>query len=318
MPIESNSVFHVPVLAKEVISQLEPKSSGCYLDSTVGGGGHARLILEASSPDGCLYGIDRDDEAICAATHTLKPYGSRVRLRQGNFRAAQEIYKNSTFDGILLDLGVSSHQLDTPGRGFSCDRDGPLDMRMDRRNTLQAAHLLATLSKTELVRVFHDFGETHFSRQIAKAIVTQRAKAPVRTTAELAGIVRKAVPVSRERKSVVQVFQALRIMVNDELDAFREGLKELFSMLLPGGRMAVICYHSLEGRIVKNYFAGLADPCICPPDLPVCGCGRIPQAKVLTSKPVRPSRAEIESNPRSRSALLRVVEKLDVSKGQSE
>ena len=314
MPIESNSVFHVPVLAKEVISQLEPKSSGCYLDSTIGGGGHARLILDASFPDGRLYGIDQDEEAIRAASHALKPYGSRVRLRQGNFRAVREIYKKSTFDGILLDLGVSSHQLNTPGRGFSCDRDGPLDMRMDRRNALQAAHLLATLSKTDLAMAFHDFGETHFSRQIAKAIITQRAKAPVRTTTELAEIVRRAVPLRKERKSVVQVFQALRIMVNDELGALSKGLKELFSMLLPGGRMVVICFHSLEDRIVKNYFAELADPCICPPDLPVCGCGRIPQAKVLTRKPVRPSRAEIESNPRSRPALLRVVERLDLRK----
>jgi 16S rRNA (cytosine1402-N4)-methyltransferase len=318
MPIESNPVFHVPVLAKEVISQLEPKSPGCYLDGTVGGGGHARLILEASSPDGRLYGIDQDEEAIRAAAQALKPYGSRVRLKQGNFQAAREIYQNLAFNGILLDLGVSSHQLDTPGRGFSCDRDGPLDMRMDRRETLQAAYLLKTLSERELSRAFRDLGETHFSRQIAKAIVTQRAKAPVRTTSELAGMIRKAVPVRKERKSVVQVFQALRIMVNDELGALANGLKELFSMLLPGGRMAVISYHSLEDRIVKNYFAELVDPCICPPDLPVCGCGRIPQAKVLTRKPVRTSRAEIESNPRSRPALLRVAEKLNASKGRAE
>lgn len=273
------------------------------------------MILEASSPDGRLYGIDQDDDAIRAASHTLKPYGSRVRLSRGNFRAVREIYGELTFDGILLDLGVSSHQLDTPDRGFSCDRDGPLDMRMDRSKTLRAAHLLATFSETELIKAFRDFGETPFSRQIAKAIVTQRRKAPVRSTAELADIVRKAVPVRRERKSVVQVFQALRITVNDELGALREGLKALFSMLLPGGKMAVISYQSLEDRIVKNYFAELVDPCICPPDLPVCGCGRIPQARLLTRKPVKPSRAEIESNPRSRTALLRVAEKLDVRKG---
>jgi len=317
MPIEHNSVFHVPVLAKEVISQLEPKSSGCYLDCTVGGGGHARLILEASSPEGRLYGIDQDEEAIRAASQALKPYGPRVKLRQGNFRAAREIFRNLTFNGILLDLGVSSHQLDVPGRGFSCDRDGPLDMRMDRRKTLQAAHLLTTLGEKELNRAFRDLGETNFSRQIAKRIVAQRAKAPVRTTIELASLVRNAVPASKERKSVVQVFQALRIMVNDELGALGEGLKELFEMLLPGARMAVISYHSLEDRIVKNYFAELADPCICPPDLPVCGCGRIPQATILTRKPVKPSRAEIESNPRSRTALLRVAEKLNAGKNRS-
>lgn len=315
MPIQSNSVFHVPVLAKEVIAQLDPQSPGRYLDCTVGGAGHARLILEACSPDGSLYGIDVDDQAISAATQALKPYGSRVKLSQGNFRAAREIYQKTTFDGILLDLGVSSHQLNTPGRGFSCDQDGPLDMRMDRRSILQAAHLLATLSETELARAFRDFGETHFSRQIAAAIVNQRMKAPVRTTSELAAIVRKAVPVRRERKSVVQVFQALRIMINDELGALRDGLKELFSMLLPCGRLAVISYHSLEDRIVKNHFSELADPCICPPDFPVCGCGRKPQARVLTRKPVRPSSAEIESNPRSRSALLRVAEKLNPGKG---
>ncbi|MEA1997187.1 MAG: 16S rRNA (cytosine(1402)-N(4))-methyltransferase RsmH, partial [Gemmatimonadota bacterium] len=285
-----------------------------YLDGTAGGGGHSRAILEASAPDGCVYALDRDEEAIREASAALSAFGDRVTIRQGNFSRAGEIFPNLVFNGALIDIGVSSYQLDTPLRGFSCDRDGPLDMRMDRSGRMDAAQVLAEADEYKLAKVFRDFGETPFSRRLAREIVSRRDQEPIRTTGRLAGIVRSAVPRRYERKTLVLVFQALRIFVNHELELLSRGLETLFKMLEPGGRLAVISYHSLEDRLVKRFFAGLANPpCTCPPGLPVCSCGRVPQASLPVRKLVRPTESEVAANTRSRSARLRVVEKLDLA-----
>jgi len=297
-------------LLEELISLLEPRSPGRYLDGTLGGGGHARALLEASSPEGCLWGMDRDREAITEASIVLEPFAKRVSLLHADFRHARELLPGLVFEGILLDLGVSSHQLNTAKRGFSCDRDGPLDMRMDAAQGRTAAQILAESEEKELSRLLYDYGEEPFNRKLAREIVKTRQLNPIRTTGELAEIVRRAVPRKAERKSLVRVFQALRIRVNDELGALESALESLFEMLAPGGRLAVISYHSLEDRLVKRFFKRQANPCTCPPGLPVCACGRTPVAKVLTRKPVRPKIQEIESNPRSRSARLRLVQKL--------
>jgi len=297
-------------LLEELISLLEPRSPGRYLDGTLGGGGHARALLEASSPEGCLWGMDRDREALTEASIVLEPFAKRVSLLHADFRHARELLPGLVFEGILLDLGVSSHQLNTAKRGFSCDRDGPLDMRMDAAQGRTAAQILAESEENELSRLLYDYGEEPFNRKLAREIVKTRQLNPIRTTGELAEIVRRVVPRKAERKSLVRVFQALRIRVNDELGALESALESLFEMLAPGGRLAVISYHSLEDRLVKRFFKRQANPCTCPPGLPVCACGRTPVAKVLTRKPVRPKIQEIESNPRSRSARLRLAQKL--------
>ena len=309
MVMYSKSSFHRPVLLEEVISLLNPQPPGRYLDGTVGGGGHARAILEASSPEGRLWGLDRDMEAIEEATTVLEPFGERVKLIHGDFRHARELLPGLSFDGILLDLGLSSHQLDTVTRGFSCDRSGPLDMRMDAGQGSTAAQVLAESGEEEIRRFFREYGEEPLSRKIAREIVKSRRLNPIRTTGELAEIVRRSVPRKFERKSLARIFQALRILVNDELGALESALEPLLEILAPEGRLAVISYHSLEDRPVKRYFKRQANPCTCPPDLPVCICNRTPGAQVLTRKPVRPKLKEIESNPRSRSARLRALQK---------
>jgi 16S rRNA (cytosine1402-N4)-methyltransferase len=302
--------YHIPVLLSRVIEILEPGSGGSFLDATVGGAGHSRAILEAAPAGGRLYGLDQDSDALERAAGVLEKFGGAVVLMQGNFRSAAEIYKGIKVDGALLDLGVSSHQFDTATRGFSCDRDGPLDMRMDGRGGMTAARLLAEADEKELAGIIQRWGESSFNRRIAKAIVERRREKPLESTLELAELIRSAVPRLEERKSVVQVFQALRIAVNDELGALEDGLEQLFGMLNTGGRLVVIAYHSLEDRIVKRYFARLTTGCTCPPGLPFCACGNKPQAEQITRKPVRPDADEIERNPRSRSALLRAVRKL--------
>jgi len=308
MPPES--AYHTPVLAREVIELLAPRPDGIYLDGTAGGGGHARSILEASAPGGRLFALDRDEDAVRAAGYALEAYGERVAIRQGNFREAHGILDGTAFDGILLDLGVSSHQLDSAHRGFSCDRNGPLDMRMDKTSGASVAEVLARIDQTELARAIREYGESRFSRKIARELVRRRDETPLTETAQLAEAIRSAVPRQAERKNVVQVFQALRILVNDELGALRDGLDVLFSMLVPGGRLAVISYHSLEDRLVKRFFSRLTKSCICPPQAPVCTCGGRAAARPLTRKPVRPQAQELADNPRSRSAKLRAVEKM--------
>jgi 16S rRNA (cytosine1402-N4)-methyltransferase len=307
---------HVSVMPVEVLELLAPRPGGIYLDGTVGGGGHARLILESSSPDGRLIGLDRDPAALAAAAEQLQPFASRVVLRQGSF-AELDLHLAELgielVDGILLDLGVSSHQLDTAERGFSFREDGPLDMRMDPRQSLNAAVLLARAESSELKRIFYEYGEERWAGRIAREIVRIRDDKPLTTTRQLADLVSRVVPGGYQPHRIhpaTRVFQALRIAVNGELEALKEGLSIALRYLRPGGRLVVISFHSLEDRLVKQGFRAAASTCTCPPRLPVCVCGRTPEVKVLTSRGVRAAEAEVIANPRARSAVLRAVERL--------
>lgn len=312
-----NDAFrHVSVLPGEVLELLAPRPGGIYLDGTVGGGGHARLVLEASSPDGRLIGFDRDPAALAAAAALLAPFGERVTLCRGNFAEIDEQLAAlgiNQVDGILLDLGVSSHQLDTPERGFSFREDGPLDMRMDPAQPASAADLLARADTEELKRIFREYGEERWAGRIAREIVRVRGETPLVTTRQLAELVCRAVPggyVPQRIHPATRVFQSLRIAVNGELDALAVGLAAAMRSLRPGGRLVVISFHSLEDRLVKQGFRAAANPCSCPPRLPVCACGRAAEIRILTPRGVRPAEAEIIANPRSRSAVLRAIEKL--------
>lgn len=302
---------HQPVLYQEIILALEPKPGGIYVDGTLGAGGHAWGILQASEPDGRLLGLDLDPVALAIASERLAVFGDRAILRQASFTTLQEQLTAVGWefvDGILLDLGLSSMQLDTPERGFSFQADAPLDMRFDPRNPQTAADLVNNLPEGELADVLYQFGEEHRSRQIARAIVRER---PVSTTKELAEIVARA---SRSRKRGIhpatRTFQALRIAVNRELQALEEVLPLAVAALRPGGRLAVIAFHSLEDRIVKQYFRLESRDCICPPEQPICTCEHQASLKEIVRRPIRPTEAEIERNPRARSARLRVAERI--------
>jgi 16S rRNA (cytosine1402-N4)-methyltransferase len=307
---------HVSVLAREVIDWLQPRSGGVYLDCTLGGAGHSRLLLEGSSPDGRLLGLDRDPAALAAAAIELESFGERITMQHGNFAEAQELVAQNDFDqfdGILLDLGVSSHQLDTEERGFSFRGEAPLDMRMDPTRGRTAADVIAELSPEELTRIFYEYGEERWSRRIVRRIVETRTERPITTTRELAELVADVVPRSADTIRIhpaTRVFQALRIEVNGELDAIREGLAAVVPLLKTGGRLAVISFHSLEDRIVKHFIRDQALSCDCPPRLPVCSCSRVAILKVLTRRGVKATTEEVAANPRSRSAILRVAEKL--------
>lgn len=307
---------HVSVMPGEVVELLVPRPGGIYLDGTVGGGGHARLILDASGPDGRLVGLDRDPAALAAAAAVLAPYGERVTLCHGSFAglAGQLVGLGiDRVDGIVLDLGVSSHQLDTPGRGFSFRDDGPLDMRMDSTQRMTAAILLAEEDAQELKRIFRDYGEERWAGRIAREIVRTRDASPLESTRQLAELVCRAVPGGYQPQRIhpaTRVFQALRIAVNGELDELATGLVAAMDRLSPGGRLVVISFHSLEDRLVKQRFRAAANPCSCPPRLPVCVCGRTAEVKILTPRGVRPAEAEVIANPRSRSAVLRAIERL--------
>jgi len=304
---------HASVMPGEVLGLLEPRAGGTYLDGTVGGGGHARLILEASSPDGRLIGLDRDPAALARSTDVLAPFGDRAVLRHARFAEADRVLAElgvPAVDGILFDLGVSSHQFDEPTRGFSFRADAHLDMRMDPTTGPTAADLLATASVAELTRIFRDYGEERWAGRIARRIGRERAEHPLTRTRELAELVRDVVPRGRVPARIhpaTRVFQALRIAVNAELDQVAEGVARAIDLLTPGGRLAVISFHSLEDRIVKRLFQKEAQGCICPPRLPVCACGHRPRVELLTRKGVRPSAEEVEENPRARSAMLRAV-----------
>ncbi len=295
---------------------LAPRSGGVYIDGTVGGGGHARLILEKSSPDGFLLGIDRDAEAIRKAYQTLSPYGSRVFLYQGSFAVLDQALQaagKAAADGILLDLGVSSHQLDMDARGFSFLREAPLDMRMDASTGMTAQEAVNTLDEEELARVFRDYGEERFARRIARRIVERRAEQPLTSTLELAELVREAIPgrgAAYRIHPATRVFQALRILVNGELDHLRRGLEKAVDFLAPEGRLAVLTYHSLEARIVKEVFRRETTGCICPPELPVCVCHHQPRLALLAGNGIKPGEEEVAANPRSRSAVLRGARRL--------
>ena len=309
-------------MADEVLRFLEPHHGGVYLDGTLGGGGHARLILDASAPDGILIGLDRDAAALDAAKRHLAFFGDRVVLCQGNFADMGTHLDRlgiDSLDGILLDLGVSSHQLDSPERGFSFREEGPLDMRMNPEEGVSAATVVAEADTGELKRIFREYGEERWAGKIARAIVMDREKTPFVTTLQLAELVSRVVPGGRVPQRIhpaTRVFQALRIHVNGELESLRAGLNASQKRLKIGGRMVVISFHSLEDRMVKQTFRTLATGCLCPPRLPVCVCGHKPAVRVMTRKAVRATENEINSNPRSRSAVLRAMEKLPVEDDQ--
>jgi 16S rRNA (cytosine1402-N4)-methyltransferase len=314
--VEAVSFSHLPVLPEEVLALLDPAPGGIYLDGTVGGGGHARLILEASVPDGRLIGLDRDPSALRKAAEVLAPFGDRVVLRHRNFSEAAGVLSElgiSGLDGMLLDLGVSSHQLDEASRGFSFRGEAPLDMRMDPTSGPTAADLVNTAAAEELARIFREFGEERWAGRIARRIVQVRQQHPLTTTRQLAELVRDAVPGGKAPARIhpaTRVFQALRIQVNQELEHISRGIAEAIDLLNPGGRLVVISFHSLEDRIVKRFFQEEAKGCICPPRLPTCVCNHRPSLELLTRKGVRASDAEVEANPRARSAVLRAVRRI--------
>ena len=302
---------HEPVLLSETISLLEPRSEGLYLDGTLGGGGHAEAILEASSPVGRLIGLDRDPRAIEHSRIRLGRFGGRVELHERNFATLAESPELAAvrLDGALLDLGVSSAQIDEKARGFSYRQDAPLDMRMGPRGE-PARDLLARADIDDLTEIIRRYGEERHARRIALAIVRERERQPIETTGRLREIVEQAVPRSEHAlKSVARVFQALRIAVNEELESLSSGLPQIVERLVDGARLVVISYHSLEDRIVKRYFRDLASDCVCPPDLPVCRCDKRSEAVILTRRPLTADRAETDRNPRARSARLRAIER---------
>jgi 16S rRNA (cytosine1402-N4)-methyltransferase len=302
---------HEPVLLAETMALLDPRSDNLYLDGTLGGGGHAEAILEASSPAGRLIGLDRDPHAIRHARARLERFGNRVELHERSFAEIAEISEldSAGLNGALLDLGVSSAQIDEKARGFSYRQDAPLDMRMGPRGE-PARDLLARADIDGLTEIIRSYGEDRHARRIALAIVRERERLPVETTRRLREIVEQAVPRSEHPlKSVARVFQALRIAVNEELESLSSGLPQIVERLVEGARFVVISYHSLEDRIVKRYFRDLATDCVCPPGLPVCRCDKRSEAVILTPRPLTPAPAETERNPRARSARLRAIER---------
>ena len=305
--------IHEPVLLEEALSALQPTAGRLYVDGTVGGGGHAEAILEASGPDGRLVGFDRDDRAIAAAAMRLARFGDRVTLHREAFSGLAKRLTKVGCDGVLLDLGVSSPQLDEPGRGFSFQDDGPLDMRMDRRQPVTAEQLVNELESDELATIFWELGGERRSRRIARAIVEQRGMQRLETTTQLADTVERACPRRGARTHpATGVFQALRMAVNEELSQARFGLDAAWSVLKPGGRLAVITFHSGEDRLVKQFSRGLAKPYTVrgEVDVPELREPREPLARELNRRAIKPSAAELERNPRSRSAQLRALEKL--------
>ena len=302
---------HLPVLLKECMAQLNLRDGCDYLDCTLGGGGHSSQIL-AGIQGGSLTGLDRDADAIAAATGRITD--PRFQALRGNFHDAQALTGGRKFDGILADLGVSSHQLDVRERGFSYHDDAPLDMRMNAEDPVTAAQIVNERSEDELNRIFRDYGEEKWARQIARVICDRRRQAPIVTTSQLVAVIDAAIPKKFREKDgshpARRVFQALRIAVNDELDPLADSIRMLADMLKTQGRLCVITFHSLEDRIVKNTFRELANPCTCPPEMPVCVCGKKPTVKLITRKPITASAEELAENPRSRSASLRVLEKI--------
>ena len=306
---------HLSVLPDEVISFLNPADGKTYLDGTLGGGGHASLILE-KAPGAFLVGIDRDQTALAAAGARLATHGDHARLLHGDFADVAELLSSlgiTGLDGFILDLGVSSHQLDTRERGFSFQQDAPLDMRMDTSSGETAAELVNTLPEAELERIISEYGEERWAKRIAAFIVKERAVSPVATTFRLVDIIKGAVPKAKWDDRIhpaTRTFQALRIAVNTELESLEQGMRAALDLLKPGGRGVIISFHSLEDRIVKHVFREYLGACTCPRQLPVCVCGNQPRVKILTSRPVSATAEETDENPRARSAKLRAVEKL--------
>jgi 16S rRNA (cytosine1402-N4)-methyltransferase len=305
---------HVPVLVPELIESLRPEPGKRYLDGTLGGGGHSEEILIKSHPDGQVLGLDRDDEAIAAADERLRRFDRRFVARQASFADAKDILTEigwNTVDGVVLDLGISSQQIDSPERGFSFRAQARLDMRMDRRQVLDAQEIVNSFSGDELERIFRDYGEESAARRIAQAIVAERRQRSIQTTTELVRIVERVKGRGqRQHHPATQVFQALRIAVNQELRHLERFLQSGFEILRPGGRMAVISFHSLEDRMVKTAFRKWSRTCLCPPRVLRCRCGWSQKVKLITKKPIVASASEIHANPRARSAKLRVVERV--------
>jgi len=303
---------HIPVLLSETLENLAVRPDGIYIDGTVGGAGHSREIASRLGENGLLIGLDRDPDAVAAATQRLQAFPAKVI--QGNYSQMRQILDSLNIlvaDGILLDLGVSSHQLDEPERGFSYHADAPLDMRMSQEG-ISAYDIVNHWDEQALRKILYEYGEEKFAGNIAAAILRAREISPVKTTGELAELVRQAVPQKyrRDKNPCKKTFQAIRIAVNDEFGHLRLGLEAAFACLKSGGRLAVITFHSLEDRIVKQQFAAWCRGCTCPPDFPQCVCGNKPKAKLITRKPITAGASELEQNHRSHSAKLRVIEKL--------
>jgi len=308
---------HIPVLLNECIEGLNIKPDGIYVDCTLGGAGHSSEIAARLSPKGRLIGIDQDIEALSAAKKRLAPYDNVVYVHN-NFSEIKKIAEDlslysSGVDGFLLDIGVSSHQLDEADRGFSYNYDAPLDMRMDQRKPLSAHTVVNTYSLEDLTRIIRDYGEERWAKRIAEFIVSERQIKPIDTTFELVSVIKKAVPKAARAEGhhpAKRTFQAIRIEVNGELDILESSLRTMVDLLKSGGRLCIITFHSLEDRIVKNTFRELENPCTCPRDFPVCVCGKKPVVKIITRKPVVAGDEELKLNRRSHSAKLRIVEKL--------
>lgn len=307
---------HFSVLLEECIENLDIKPDGTYVDGTAGGAGHSSKIAQRLGEGGLLIPIDQDEDAIAVITKRLAPYGDRVKIVRDNFSNIKGVLDGlgiESIDGLLLDLGVSSYQLDTAERGFSYMADAPLDMRMDNRAARSAYNVINEYSADELKRIIYDFGEERFAPKIVAGIIKAREHSPIQTTGELVEIIKKSIPSFARREelsSVKRVFQAVRIEVNRELDVIAPTIEAAVNMMKPGGRIVIITFHSLEDRIVKQTFAALASGCTCPKDFPVCVCGNKPRLKILTKKPILPSEAELAVNSRSKSAKLRVAEKI--------
>jgi len=315
--------IHHTVLRNEAVEALAVKAEGVYVDCTLGGAGHSASIAQSLGPKGKLLAIDQDITAIAHANDFLQPYRNQVVIVKGNFRELKQIlllhpfaldsFGHPSVDGIIFDLGVSSPQLDEPERGFSYQHDAILDMRMDREQEVTAYEVVNEWPEQEIKRIIFEYGEEKFAPRIARAIVEARNKAPLRTTGELAELVKSAIPAAARRTGghpAKRTFQALRIAVNDELKTFQDALEQALECVRPGGRIVVITFHSLEDRICKQLFASKLGKCICPPDLPFCACGAKGTFKLVNRKPIEPSVNELQMNPRARSAKLRVAERI--------
>ena len=311
MILKNIDIQHIPVMVPEILKFLEVSSGGRYIDCTLGEGGHSKSLLEASNPGGEVLGIDADHEAIEVSKNRLEEYGERFIYDNSNFKNIKKIAMKSKFvpcHGILFDLGVSSLQLDKESRGFSFRRKAPLDMRFSINQTLTAKDVLNTFSESEISDILYQYGEERQSRKIAKLIIENR---PLSNADELSDLIKKNIRQTNYKiNPSTKTFQALRIYINEELNSLSQALEQSLEILGVGGRMAVISYHSLEDRIVKNFFKKESKYCICPPNIPECDCGHFPKLKIITKKPVSPSQSEIDANKRSRSAKLRVVERI--------
>ncbi|MDO4311462.1 MAG: 16S rRNA (cytosine(1402)-N(4))-methyltransferase RsmH [Eubacteriales bacterium] len=307
---------HRSVLLKETVDGLHVKPDGIYVDGTLGGGGHSYEVCTRLGEKGSIIGIDQDEAAIGAAGVRLKDFGEKVTIVRSNYcdmKSRLQELGIDRVDGIMLDLGVSSYQLDTAERGFSYREDAPLDMRMDRRQKMTARDIVNDYSEMDLYRVIRDYGEDRFAKNIARHIVTERGRRSIETTGELTEIIRHAIPMKYQKKSghpAKRTFQAIRIELNRELDVLKDSLDDMIEMLNPGGRLCIITFHSLEDRIVKSAFRKNEDPCTCPSHFPVCVCGNVSKGRVITRKPILPSEEEMAENSRSKSAKLRIFERV--------